>query len=197
MKKQLLCSVVAGVLTVMNAGIVPSAHAADGTKSLDLTVEATITSGTCSAKVMVGDVETNTIQLGDDIALSEVLAKSRVKPFKVRFSDCAGLPESTATLKLARRSGNCGGSNGPTFRNLGGTSAGIGLEVWTSETPEGNDSVQLLCNTPNEQTIDISAARNAGNLDYNMSARLVDATNVGSVTAGTFTSPTVLMISYK
>lgn len=197
MKKQMLCGVVAGALAVINLAVLPGAHAAEGTPSLDLTVEANLTTGTCSATVMDGDVETTTIQLGDDIALSEVIAKSRVKPFKVRFKDCAGLPESTASLMLARRSGTCAGSNGPAFRNIGGSSAGIGLEVWTTSEPEGSGSVQLVCNSPNTVTVDVSTARSATNLDYNMSARLVDMTGNGTASAGTFTSPTVLTISYK
>lgn len=197
MKKQLLCGVVAGALTIINLAVLPGAHAADGTPSLDLTVEANLTTGTCSATVMDGETETNTINLGDDIALSEVLRKSRVKPFKVRFKDCAGLPESTASLRLARRSGSCAGSNGPAFRNLAGTSAGIGLEVWTTAVPEGTDSVQLVCNSPNTVTVDVSTAKGATNKDYDLSARLVDVTGANAATAGSFTSPTVLTISYK
>lgn len=197
MKKQLLCGVVAGALAVINLGILPGALAADGTASLDLTVEANLTTGTCSATVMDGETETTTIQLGDDIALSEVIAKSRVKPFKVRFKDCAGLPESTASLRLARRSGNCAGSNGPAFRNQGGSSAGIGLEVWTTAEPEGTDSVQLVCNSPNTVTVDVSTAKGTTSKDYDLSARLIDMSGVGSATAGTFMSPTVLTISYK
>lgn len=197
MKKQLLCGVVAGALTVINLGVLPGAHAADGTPSLDLTVEANLTTGTCSATVMDGETETNTINLGDDIALSEVLKKSRVKPFKVRFKDCAGLPESTASLRLTRRSGNCAGSNGPAFRNQGGSSAGIGLEVWTTVEPEGTDSVQLVCNSPNTVTVDVSTAKGATTKDYDLSARLIDMSGVGSATAGTFASSTVLTISYK
>ncbi|HCB4954519.1 fimbrial protein [Salmonella enterica] len=197
MKKQLLCGVVAGALAIINLGVLPGAHAANGTSSLDLTVEANLTTGTCSATVMDGDTETTTIKLGDDIALSEVIAKSRVKPFKVRFTDCAGLPESTASLRLARRGGSCAGSNGPAFRNQGGTSAGIGLEVWTTAEPEGNGSVQLICNSPNTVTVNVSTAKGTTNMDYDLSARLVDVTGVGTATAGTFTSPTVLTISYK
>ncbi|EEJ9247874.1 fimbrial protein [Salmonella enterica subsp. enterica serovar Muenchen] len=197
MKKQLFRGLMIGVLTTMSMGGSTLAQAADGTASLDLTVDANITSGTCSATVMDGEIATNTIVIGDNIAASEVLQGSRIKPFKIRFSNCAGLPESTATLTLKRRSGSCAGSDGPAFRNQGGSSAGIGLEVWTTEEPNGSDSVQLVCNAPNAQAIDISTARNAANLDYKMSARLIDVTSAGKISVGTFTTPTVFTVSYK
>ncbi|UQQ18067.1 hypothetical protein MYA98_08860 [Salmonella sp. WGH-01] len=47
---------------------------ADGTNSLDLTVNANITAGTCSASVVEGDTITDTIAFGN-VYISEVYAK--------------------------------------------------------------------------------------------------------------------------
>lgn len=48
MKKQVLRGVILGALATMTAGVSTMAQA-DGTASLDLTVNANITAGTCSA----------------------------------------------------------------------------------------------------------------------------------------------------
>lgn len=188
MKKHLLHGMIVSVLAVASAGI--STPVLADTASLDLTVDANITSGTCSAVVMDGDTETTSISLGTDIALSEVSQKSRIKPFKVHFSNCAGV--KTANLTVSKRSGSCTSGDPNAFRNNGGNSAGIGLEIWTTTVPEGSSSTQLICSTPNEQTITVSST----NLDYDMSARLIDVAG-GNMTAGTFTSPTTFTISYQ
>ena len=47
--------------TLLTIGTV---HAAE-TSSLELKVKTTVTLGTCSAQVMDGDIDTNTIALGD------------------------------------------------------------------------------------------------------------------------------------
>lgn len=63
------------------------------TTSSSLTVNSNLTMGTCSAKVMdTSDNVINTVDIGN-VYISELAAKSKVKPFKIRFSDCAGLPE--------------------------------------------------------------------------------------------------------
>ena len=179
--------------TLLTIGTV---HATE-TSSLELKVKTTVTLGTCSAQVMDGDIATNTIALGD-VTSSQVIAKTYTKPFKIRFSNCAGLPESKATIKFDRKSGtSCAGSNGPGFRNIGGTSSSIGLELWTTEQPSGADSVQLLCNTPNAQVVDVSTAKGNTNFDYKLSARLFDVSGSGKIGAGTFTSPTTLTITYQ
>ncbi|EGA33815.1 putative fimbrial protein StaE [Salmonella enterica subsp. enterica serovar Montevideo str. IA_2009159199] len=91
MKKQVLRGVILGALATMTAGVSTMAQA-DGTASLDLTVNANITAGTCSASVLDGETATDTIAFGN-VYISEVFAKTKVKSFKLRFSDCAGLKD--------------------------------------------------------------------------------------------------------
>lgn len=89
MKKQLFRGLMVGALATFATGISTFAQA-DGTSSLDLTVKANLTTGTCSASVVENDAETNTIAFGN-VYLSEVNAKSKSKTFVLRFSECAGL----------------------------------------------------------------------------------------------------------
>lgn len=63
------------------------------TTSASLTVNSNLTMGTCSAKVVdTSGAVIDTVVLGN-VYISELVAKSKVQPFKIRFSDCAGLPE--------------------------------------------------------------------------------------------------------
>lgn len=98
MKKQVLRGVILGALATMTAGVSTMAQA-DGTASLDLTVNANITAGTCSASVLDGETATDTIAFGN-VYISEVFAKTKVKSFKLRFSDCAGLKDKKPLWSL-------------------------------------------------------------------------------------------------
>ena len=75
MKKQFLRGLIFGALATMGTGVSTLAQA-DGTASLDLTVEANITAGTCSASVVDGETATNTIGFGN-VYISEVFCKNK------------------------------------------------------------------------------------------------------------------------
>lgn len=205
MKRQLLPRAIAGILLASGVAAIPAAQA--GTDQLKLTVDANITAGTCSAEVLEGESPTNTIAFGN-VYISEVFAKTKVKPFKLRFSNCAGLIDKKATVKLTAAQGaagsNCGGSDGQgsefaNFTTL--TKANkTGVEVWTTETPEGSGSVQLSCVSPNEQIVDLSGASVNTPVDYPLSARMVPVHTAYSITllsAGDFYSPTIFTITYQ
>lgn len=206
MKKQLLRGLMIGALATMGAGVSTMAQA-DGTAQLDLTVEANITAGTCAASVLDGETATATIGLGD-VYVSEVFAKSKSKSFSLRFSDCAGLKDKTAKLRIAPSNTLCTGSNSknPEFANnsTSATKAGkTGMEIWSTATPAGTDSIQFNCGDPtsSEQTIDLSTATSTTPVDYPLSARLVPVSNpvttLSQITAGDFLSNTVFTITYQ
>ncbi|MDE9617638.1 fimbrial protein [Citrobacter freundii] len=176
---------------------------AAGTTALDLTVKTTITTGTCTAQVMDGSTETNTIAIGN-ASIAEVIQKLKTKSFKVRFSNCAGLPNSKALLTINKRSGGCAGgsSNDAEFANSS-TSASkasaVALELWSGSTPGGADGVQFNCYSPVAQEIDVSTATGATNVDYPLSARLMKPAGKddSAVTAGDFVAQTVFTIDYQ
>lgn len=206
MKKQFLRGLIIGALATMGTGVSTLAQA-DGTASLDLTVEANITAGTCAASVLDGETATATIGLGN-VYVSEVWAKSKSKPFNLRFSDCAGLKDKTAKLQIAPANNLCtgSGSDNPEFANnsTSATKAGkTGMEIWSTSTPEGTGSVRFACGGPvtSEQTIDLSAATSTTPVDYPLSARLVPVstggTTLAQLTAGDFLTHTVFTITYQ
>lgn len=204
MKKQFLRGLIFGALATMGTGVSTLAQA-DGTASLDLTVEANITAGTCAASVVDGETATNTIGFGN-VYISEVFAKTKVKPFKLRFSECAGLKDKTATVVLdhAASGGGCAGGNGQNaeFANMSSSESKAGkvaVEVWTTETPAGTNSVQLHCYNKNAQTVDLSAATSTTPVDFPLSARMAPVTGsaLNTLTAGDFYSPTTFTITYQ
>ena len=203
MKKRLLLGVISSAMATIGAGL-PTQALADGTAKLDLTVNANITAGTCSASVLDGATKTNTIAFGN-VYISEVFGKTKVKPFKLQFSDCAGLQDKKATVSLAPAAGKgCAGgsSNNPEFAN-GSTSsskaAKVGVEVWSTETPEGTDSVQFNCGAPASQTVDLSGVTSTTPVDFPLSARMVPVSGsaITQLTAGDFYSPTTFTITYQ
>ena len=203
MKKQYLHSLIVAAVALISAGLSTSA-VADGTPSLDLTVQANITAGTCAASVLDGSTATNTIGFGN-VYISEVFAKTKVKPFKLRFSDCAGLKDKKATVTLAPSAGRgCAGgsSNLPEFSNSSTSStkaSKTAVEVWTTDTPAGTDSVQFNCFTKNAQIVDLSNATSTTPVEYLLSARMVPVTGtaITAITAGDFYSPTTFTITYQ
>lgn len=205
MKRQLLPGAIAGILLVSGVIAIPAAQA-DGTAQLKLTVDANITAGTCSVEVLEGESPTNTIAFGN-VYISEVYAKTKVKPFKLRFSNCAGLVDKKATVTLSPAQGaagsNCAGSTGRNseFANFTTQTKATktAVEVWTTETPEGADSVQLQCYNLNPQTVDLSSASANTPVDYLLSARMVPVTNASldQLSAGDFYSPTIFTVTYQ
>lgn len=202
MKKQLLRGVIIGALAAMSAGVSTLAQA-DGTAQLDLTVEANITAGTCASSVIMGETETNTIAMGN-VYLSEVLARSKSQPFKLRFSDCAGLQNKKAELVVAPNGVACPGASGtdgqfPNASTATTKANKVAIEVWTTSSPGGTGAVKLHCWTKNKQTIDLSSATQTTPVDYPLSALMVpeNGGTVSSITAGDFFSPTTFTITYK
>ncbi|EAM8011828.1 fimbrial protein StaE [Salmonella enterica subsp. enterica] len=202
MKKQILRVVIFSSLIATGAGISTMTYA-DGTNSLDLTVNANITAGTCSASVVEGDTITDTIAFGN-VYISEVYAKSKIKPFKLRFSDCVGLKDKKAKFRLAPNNVACPGSSGTDgqFANASTSTtkaAMVAMEVWTTETPGGTGAVKLHCWSKPEQTVDLSGASVTTPVDFPLSAMMVvqSGGTLQNMTAGDFYSPTTFTITYQ
>lgn len=204
MKKQLLRGIIVGALATFATGI-PTFAQADGTPSLDLTVKANLTSGTCSASVVDGQTETNTIAFGN-VYLSEVSAKSKSKTFVLRFSNCAGLKDKKATFKLVPNNIDCAGLTNKTdgqFDNAilpaDGGSSKVVVDVWTTETLGGTDKARLHCWSKPEQTVDLSTATLTQPVDVPLKAYLArqSGTAITDMVAGNFRSPTTFIITYQ
>ncbi|EAO6762614.1 fimbrial protein [Salmonella enterica] len=203
MKKQLLRGLLVGALTCVGAGVSSLAQA-DGTPSLDLTVNANITTGTCSASIIGKGGATNTIGFGN-VYISELVAKTKVETFKLRFSDCAGLKEKKATVVLSPAAGTgCAGGQSQNAEFSNATTQTpkaerTAVEVWTTDVPESADSEQFHCYNKNAQTVDLAGASTTTPLDFPLSARMVPVTGFGvsDITAGDFYSPTVFTITYQ
>ena len=161
-----------------------------GTSSVELTVQSTITAGTCTATLTNGaGAEATEISFGD-VYKSEIQNKTRVEPFKIKLTNCAGV--KTATIAAGPGAGGgCSGRNsdGPSY------SAGqvTGFEVWSGAVDTG---VLMSCITPPApQEVNI----NNGSGEFPMNSRLVvaylrDASEVGT---GAVSAPVTFTVSYQ
>ncbi|MDU2938663.1 MAG: fimbrial protein [Enterobacteriaceae bacterium] len=204
MKKQLLRGIIVGALATFGTGILTVAQA-EGTASLDLTVKANLTTGTCSASVVDGETVTNTIAFGN-VYLSEVNARSKSKAFVLRFSDCAGLKDKKATFKLIPNNIDCAGKTTKTdgqFDNAilptEGGSSKVVVDVWTTESLGGVDKTRLHCWSKPVQTVDLSTASITQPVDVPLNAYLMrqSGSTAAELVAGDFRSPTVFVITYQ
>lgn len=187
------------VTVVAGSGLLAN-NAQAGTTSASLTVDTIVTMGTCTATLLdTTDKPISTVAFGD-VYISELANKSKKKAFKIRFSDCAGIPGKAAKLKLSPRTPGCAANN-VAFANKSsnGPASNAAVEVWTTNTPGGNGSVQFNCSTVNEQTVNLSTATVSKPYDYNLSAQMIIANGgtVSSVTPGDFLSPATFTISYQ
>ncbi|WP_105233555.1 fimbrial protein [Escherichia albertii] len=175
-----------------------------GTPSTSLTVNSNLTMGTCTAKILnSSDTEINIVAF-NDVYISELAAKSKVQKFKIRFSNCSGLPQNSAQVVLAPRGINCAGSNSNSsgFANkLSGTGAAgrTAVEAWTTDTPEGNGSAQFNCYLRNVMTVNLPTDTTTQPFDYKLSARMTvaEGRTTADVTPGEFLSPTTFTITYQ
>ena len=93
------------------------------TDSIGLTVITTVEMGTCTATLVNdSDQDISVVDFGD-VYISEINAKTKVKTFKLKFKDCAGIPNKKAQIKLTKRA-TCEGTanDGAGFAN-GSTAA--------------------------------------------------------------------------
>ncbi|MDM2845001.1 fimbrial protein [Citrobacter sp. Cpo090] len=160
-----------------------------GTPSVKMTFLTTVTSGTCTAK-LVNSAGTETAEIGfGDVFKSDLVNKTRVEPFKITFSSCSGVTK--ATVSAAKGSGGkCSGITNSGDSYSGGLATGF--EVWSGVVDTG---VLMKCNTP-PAAQEVTIANGTG--EFPMNSRIVvgQGQTIADVTAGGVTAPVTFTITY-
>lgn len=166
-----------------------TANAITGTTSVKATFTSAIEAGTCTAQIQnAGGAAISTLAFGD-VYKSDLVAQSRSEPFKIAFSDCAGVKSATVEAQKGS-SGQCAGDakTGDSF-DAGNSTA---FEVWKGTAGSGT---LLSCNTPSTQNVTISSG--TGKLD--LAARIVIASGktISNVTTGNVNAPVTFVVTYQ
>lgn len=176
-------------LAISGSLFAAGANAITGTTSVKATFTSTVEAGTCSAQIQsAGGQPISTLAFGD-VYKSELVAKTRSEPFKIAFSDCAGVKSASITATPGAGSG-CSGTQGK------GDSFAAGhvtaFEVWKGQADSGT---LMSCNSRNVQTVSLDSA--AANVD--MVARIVVASgrSINDVTTGDVSAPVTFVVTYQ
>lgn len=103
--------VIATLIATVAVGVsFNSNFASASTTSASLTVNSNLTMGTCSAQIMDNSNKVINEVVFGNVYISELGAKSKVQQFKIRFSNCSGLPQNSAQIVLAPNGISCAGS---------------------------------------------------------------------------------------
>lgn len=192
------------ILTLLlTLGIAP--HCFAGSSSLSLTVRTTVTASTCTAALHnAQDQPATTIDIGD-VYLNELADKTKYQNFSLVFSGCEGLAKDQAKVTLSPQTG-CDGksSSGGGYRNAltntdDDAATGVAIEVWTTNQPEGQGSIQLNCKTKPTNIVNVATAADSGIVHWPLSARIGIATDntIADVRAGKFSTNAVFSVSYE
>ncbi|GDN89698.1 TPA: fimbrial protein [Escherichia coli] len=174
------------------------------TTSSSLTVNSNLTMGTCTAQIMNNSDKVISEVAFGNVYISELGAKSKVQQFKIRFSNCSGLPQNSAQIVLAPKGISCAGSQASSavFSNFytdASAATRTAVEVWTTDTPESNGSTQFHCAQKIPVPVTLPADTTTQPYDYPLSARMTVAEGrlVTDVRPGSFLSPTTFTITYQ
>ncbi|WP_448675364.1 fimbrial protein [Enterobacter hormaechei] len=160
-----------------------------GTGSVEMTIKTTVTSGTCTAKLVNGGgAEASEIGFGD-VYKSDLVNKNRVEPLKIVFSNCSGVTKATVAAAKGA-DGKCDGSYESGQAYFGGKATAF--EVWSGAVDTG---VQLKCkNPPSPQEVII--ADGAGEFPMNSRVVLGKDRSMSDVATGAVTAPVTFTIAY-
>lgn len=161
-----------------------------GTPSAKLTVQSTITAGTCTAKVTnSAGADATEVNFGD-VYKAELENKSRVEPLKISFTGCAGVKKAMVSA-ASGTGGSCSGNN------LDGDAYAAGqntaFELWSGAVDSG---LQLNCKTPPAaQAVTITS----GVGEFPMNSRIVIAKDktIADVGTGSVTAPVTFTVTYQ
>lgn len=176
-----------------------------GSSTLNVTVRTTVTASTCTAELHnAQDLQATTIDIGD-VYLNELANKTKYQNFSLVFSNCEGLAKDQATVILSPQTGCDGASStGGGFRNALASSnndaaTGVSIEVWTTNQPEGQGSVQLNCKTKPTSIVDLTGASGVNVVHWWLSSRIVVAADntIADVRAGQFSTNAVFSVTYE
>ncbi|WP_336284394.1 fimbrial protein [Citrobacter arsenatis] len=173
---------------------------ADNPFSSTGTFSANIIAGTCTATVIAANgASGNSIDLGE-IYLSEIVKKTDVIPFSLKFSGCLGV----AKIAISNLAGQCSGSaaTDSSFGNqlMGAdASVGVGLDIWGNDV---NSGTLFDCHNPKDNNVVITLAPTPviNPVDYiqNMHAQLVESSDASvSLAAGDFSAAVSFTVTYE
>ncbi|HCL5257371.1 TPA: fimbrial protein [Salmonella enterica] len=187
------------ILTVLPISAVffcaAASAAIDGTDSVEMTFQAELTSTTCTAQIVDAQgVSTNIINYGE-VYKSEIAAKSRVVPFKIKFSACSGVDYVNFDTNPGA-GGTCSGGtsgNAYTAATADHSDSNAAFELWLYGVDEG---VQLNCGSP-FSLMNMSVTK--GEAEYDIDSRIVLASgkSVSDVTNGDVSAPVTFVLSYE
>jgi len=160
-----------------------------GTGSVEMDFVTTVTSGTCTAK-LVNNAGTETTQIAfGDVFKSDLVNKTRVEPLKITFSNCSGVTKAAVTAAKGA-GGECSG----TSKNGDSYSGGLatGFEIWSGTVDTG---VLMSCNTP-PAAQEITIAGGAGEMPMNSRIVVGQGQTINDVGAGAVTAPVTFTVTY-
>ena len=160
-----------------------------GTGSVDMTIKTKVVSGTCTAKVL-NDAGTASTEIAfGDVYKSDLVNKTRVKPFKIAFTNCSGV--TIATVSAAK---GAGGECSGTTKTGGSYSGGLatGFEIWSGVVDTG---VLMSCNTPPANQ-EVTIADGVGELLMNSRIVIGQGQTIANVGTGAVTAPVTFTVTY-
>lgn len=161
-----------------------------GTGSVEMTFVTTVTSGTCTAKLVNNaGTETTEISFGD-VFKSDLVNKTRVEPLKIAFTNCSGVTKATVAAAKGA-GGECSG----TGKNGDSYSGGLatGFEIWSGVVDTG---LLMNCNTP-PAAQEVTISNGIG--EFPMNSRIVvgQGQTIADVGTGAVTAPVTFTIAYQ
>ncbi|EIL1352109.1 fimbrial protein StaE [Salmonella enterica subsp. enterica serovar Enteritidis] len=174
-------------------GLFTHAASADitGTPSLSAKFVTTVVAGTCTATVKQGSTTTDTINFGD-VFKSDI--GTRTEPFKIAFSDCAGV--NSAKIAAQAGSGNTCDNNSASFAATGIVNTHTAVEIWGGSADSGT---QLACASGAPSNAVTASIKKAATAEYDMNARWVAASGytAAQAVAGDASSAITFVVTYE
>ncbi|MBC6557936.1 fimbrial protein [Citrobacter braakii] len=174
-----------------------------GINALEMTVSTTFLQPTCETTITDSSGTVNSVVNIGDIYLPQVVNKTNFRAFYLAFKNCSGLVKNQASVTLTPRTG-CDGlsASGNGFRNaLNGSddAAGVSAEVWTTTSPGSSGSVQLQCNNPVKQAVNVTDAHDDNIVKWPLSARIVIANGntIADIHTGGFSTQGLFTVTYE
>lgn len=169
--------------------------AIDGTDSVEMTFQAELTNTTCTAQITdAQDTPTNTISYGE-VYKSEIAAKSRVVPFKIKFSACSGVDHVNVDTNPGAGGTCSGGASGDAYTAVTAdhSDSNAAFELWLYGVDQG---VQMSCGSP-YYLMNMSVSE--GEAEYDIDSRLVLASgkSVSDVINGDVSAPVTFVLTYQ
>lgn len=184
MKKLFILGGLSAVLLVST-----QVQAITGTASVSATFTSTIEAGTCTAEIQ-NSAGASVTELGfGDVYKSDLTSQSRTVPFKIAFTNCAGV--KAATLQATPGSGGTCSGDTKTGEPFSGVNA-VGFEIWKGSADTGT---QMGCKSATTQNVAISGS----SLSVDFTSRIVIATgkSIADVTAGAASAPVTFVLTYQ